>query len=390
MRGQCSSYTWTEIDRILRTGDVKGKLCRDDLPTPALLLDRAAFDRNIERMVRHVKKHNLTLRPHGKVHKCPAIAKVLLGAGAVGTCAAKLSEAEVFAEHGIGGLLITTEIIGEHKIERAVRLAAISPDTIFVVDNEQNIQDLNDAAHVAGVSLNLAIDLWVCGRTGIQPGKPALTLAQRIDCLPHVRFAGIQAYAGDASHVKDWEARRTAALTAMAGATETRRLLESSGIEVPLLSGASTGTYDIEPEIEGITELQPGSFMFMDISYNRIGNRRGPTYSDFESSLTVLATVISKPTKECAVVDAGWKSFATDQPVVPQAKLVPGLRYTWGGDEHGILDLTKASAPVDVGDRLEFIVPHCDPTVNLYDRLFCLRGDNVEALWKIAARGMSQ
>ena len=240
------------------------------------------------------------------------------------------------------------------------------------------------------MKLNLAVDLLVGGRTGIQLGEPALGLAQLITSLPNVRLSGIQAYAGQAAHIVGFENRKRLSEEVMGRAVETRRLFEGKGIACPLLSGGSTGTYNIDSSIEGVTEIQPGSFMFMDLDYNRIGGADGPVYRDFRNSLTVLTTVVSKPSDQLAVVDGGLKAFSTDKPIMPEAKDRPGVVYSWGGDEHGRLNLASAQAPVSLGDRIEFIIPHCDPSVNLYDRLFCVRGDRVEAVWSIAARGMSQ
>jgi len=384
-------YTWAEIEKMLAQGDLKrGALTRDDLPTPALTLDLDAFESNVAKMTRFAAEHNRALRPHGKTHKCPEIAKALIRAGAVGSCAAKISEAEAFAQNGVTGLLVTTAVIGKYKIERAVRLARAHPDTIFSVDNAQNVRDLNDAAGAARIRMNVAIDLWVGHRTGISTGEPALGLAQLIETLPNVKLAGLQAYAGHASHVIGFEERKKVSREAMGRAVETKRLFEGKGIAVPLLTGGSTGTYNIDSEIDGITELQPGSFMFMDVDYGRIGGQDGPVYHDFRNSLAVLTTVVSKPADDVAVVDGGYKAFSTDKPFMPEARKIAGLTYTWGGDEHGILKLANASAPVNVGDRIEFVIPHCDPSVNLYDRIYGLRGDNVEAVWRIAARGMSQ
>jgi D-serine deaminase-like pyridoxal phosphate-dependent protein len=190
--------------------------------------------------------------------------------------------------------------------------------------------------------------------------------------------------------VVGFDARRKHSIESMQRAVETRRLFESKGIACPLLTGGSTGTYNIDSEIEGITELQPGSFIFMDLDYNRIGGQDGPVYRDFQNALTVLTTVISKPAPEFAIVDGGFKAFSTDRPFTPECKTIPGATYGWAGDEHGKINLAQAAGGVNVGDRLEFVIPHCDPSVNLYDRLFCLRGDSVEAAWRIAARGMSQ
>ncbi len=383
-------YSWAEIERIIARGDVRGKLSRDDLPTPALLLDMDSFEANVAKMAGYLRERKRSFRPHAKTHKCPEIARRLVRAGAAGVCAAKLSEAEVFAHDGVGGLLVTTAVIGRHKIERAVRLASRRPDTMFCVDNAQNVRDLNDAAGAAKVRLNLAVDLWVGGRTGIVPGEPAVALAAVVGSLPHLKFAGLQAYAGHASHTVGFDNRTKVSHEAMGQAVETARLLVGKGIACPLVTGGSTGTYNIDSEIDGVTELQPGSFIFMDLDYNRIGGADGPVYRDFRNSLTVLTTVVSKPNDSLAVVDGGLKAFSTDKPYMPEAKGIQGIVYSWGGDEHGRLNIASASTAVNVGDRIEFIIPHCDPSVNLYDRIWCLRGDQVEAVWPISARGMSQ
>lgn len=311
-------------------------------------------------------------------------------AGAVGACAAKISEAESLSAGGVSGLLLTSAMVGKTRIERAVRLAKKRRETMFSVDNAQNVDDLNAAAGQAGIRLNLTIDLLVGRRTGIQPGQPALALAQRIDSLDNLRFAGLQSYAGHASHTNGFENRKRVSEEAMGQAVETRGLIEKSGIECPLVTGGSTGTYNIDAEIDGITELQPGSYIFMDTDYSRIGGADGPVYRDFGNSLFVITTVISKPSDSAVVVDGGFKAFATDRSFTPQLRTITDVPYSWGGDEHGVLNLTKATAPVKLGDRLEFVVPHCDPTVNLYDHLYALRGDNVEAVWRIAARGKTQ
>ncbi len=361
---------------------------RDDLPTPALLLDLDRFDANLARMAGHLRERGKAFRPHGKTHKCPDVARRFLAAGAIGSCTARLSEAEVFAEHGLRGLLVTTVVVGAAKIARAVALARLAPDTIFVVETEQNVRELASEAGRAGVELNLAIDLYF-GRTGVSAGAPALDIARFISRQSHVRFAGIQAYDGAAAHTTPFEARRTRSLGSLKQAVETRRMIEREGIDCPLVSGGSTGTYLIDAEIDGVTEIQPGSFAFMDAEYAGIGGPDGGEYRDFAQALTVVATVISRR-PGVAIVDAGYKAFATDRPFTPVPVNLPGVTYGWAGDEHGRLDLTNADCDLRVGDRVEFVPPHCDPTVNLYDSIHALRGDRVEGVWPVAARGKSQ
>ena len=360
---------------------------RGDIPTPALLLDLDAFEDNISKMAAHLKARGKAFRPHGKTHKCPEIGRRLIEAGAIGICAARLSEAEVFAEHGIRGLLITTAVIGKDKIARAVALARTAPDTMFVVDNEQNVRAINDAAD-GGSPLKLLIDLYF-GRTGIEPGEPAMKLAQAIDALPNVVLEGLQSYDGQAAHTAPFAARGDRTNGNMAKAIETKALIERAGIRCPIVTGGSTGTYRFDSDNPGMTELQPGSFIFMDMEYETIGGPDGDRYRDFKNALTVITTVISTP-PGFAIVDGGYKAFSTDRPFTPKPVDLPGVEYGWAGDEHGRLHLGNGARPLKVGDRIEFIPPHCDPTVNLYDQIYALRGDRVEAVWPIAARGKSQ
>lgn len=386
-----ATRTWSEVERILARGDVKGKLSKDEFPTPALLLDLDLFEKNVAKMAAHAKSKGRALRPHAKTHKCAEIGKYLIKQGAVGACAAKISEAEALANEGVTGFLLTGAMVGQWRIERAVAFARRRPETIFIVDNAQNAKDLNDAAGTGKVKLNIAIDLLVGRRNGIQPGEPAAALAQAVSQLPHLKLAGLQAYSGNSSHVKGFPERKKTSQEYMGMAVETRRLVEKKGIPCPWLSGASTGTYNIDSEIDGVTELQPGSYLFMDQGYNAIGGADGnERYSDFANSLTVVTTVYSKPADDTAIVDGGLKTFATDSGGVPQSISHKGVTYAWGGDEHGRLDLKNSEKPVNLGDRVEFLVPHCDPTVNLHNSIVCHRGGQVEAIWKVTARGMLQ
>ena len=362
---------------------------RDDIPSPALLLDLDRFESNVSRMTSHLRERGKAFRPHGKTHKCPEIARRLVAAGAVGACTARLSEAEVFAGHGIRGLLITTAVVGGAKIDRAVDLAQVAPDTIFCVESERNVRDLSEAAaRIPGLEVNLAVDLHF-GRTGISPGAPALDLTRFITRQPRVRFVGLQSYDGAAAHTAPFDARRARTSGSMKQAVATRRLIEREGIACPLVSGGSTGTYRIDSEIDGVTEIQPGSFIFMDMEYGQIGGPDNTEYRDFDQALTVVATVISRR-PGLAIVDAGYKAFATDRPFAPVPVDLPGAVYAWAGDEHGRIDISNVDRDIKVGDRIEFVPPHCDPTVNLYDQIHALRGNVIEAVWPIAARGKSQ
>lgn len=364
-----------------------GKLTKHDLATPALLLDLDGFEQNVAKMASATKAAKRALRPHAKTHKCPEIARAQVRAGASGLCVGTLYEAEVMAAHGIPGVFLTSELVGKPKLQRWLKLAAAHRDLMVVVDNAAGARELSEAAVAAKLDLNVMLDLRVGGRTGITPGPPAVELAQEVARLPRLKLRGIQAYAGQASHTIGFEKRHEVSRGAMTPAVETRYTLEKAGIEVPLLSAGSTGTYNIDTAMEGITELQPGSYVFMDVDYRRIGGQSGEVYTDFAPSLTVVATVISRPAPEIAIVDAGLKAFSTDRAFGPECSSLRGIKYSWGGDEHGRLELSQAEREVRLGDRLEFIIPHCDPSVNLYDRLYAVRGEKIEAVWPIAARG---
>jgi D-serine deaminase-like pyridoxal phosphate-dependent protein len=365
-------------------------MTRDEIPTPALLLDLDRFERNLARMAEHVRRAGKQIRPHAKTHRCPEIARRQIAAGALGVACAKLGEAEVMAAVGIRGLLITTEVVPPGSVARLMRLVREAPDTMIVVDNAENVKAVAAAARAASVTVNVLVDVEVGGRrTGVVPGEPAVALARAVVAEPALRLRGLQGYAGQCAHVLGWAERRQASHKAMAPLMETRRLFESAGLPVEVVAGGSTGTHDIDVELPGLTELQSGSYCVMDIDYRRIGGQRGSALTEFEMALTVIATVVSVPGRDRAVVDAGLKAFSTDKPFPPEAVERPGVTYEFAGDEHGRLALSDPDRPFRLGERIEFLPPHCDPTINLYDRFYAMRGDRVEAVWPIAARGRS-
>ena len=363
---------------------------RDEIPTPALLLDLDRFERNLAKMATHVRGAGKQLRPHAKTHRCPEIARRQIAAGALGVACAKLGEAEVMARAGVRGLLITTEVVAPSAIRRLTRLAREAPDTMVVIDHPDNVRALAQAAVEDGVSLNVLVDVHVgARRTGTEPGDPALSLGRLAAGQRGLRLRGLQGYAGHCAHVMGWAARRAASHQAMAPLMDTRARFLAEGLSVEVVAGASTGTYDIDTELPGLTELQSGSYCVMDLDYRRIGSKNSDALTDFEMALTVLATVVSVPTAERAMADAGLKAFSTDKPFPPEAVERPGLTYEFAGDEHGRLTVTDPSRAPRLGERIEFFPPHCDPTFNLYDRVYAVRGRTVEAVWDIAARGRS-
>jgi D-serine deaminase-like pyridoxal phosphate-dependent protein len=362
-----------------------------ELPTPALLVDEAALERNLAKMAAHAAAKKIGLRPHVKTHKCPLLAKRQLALGALGVCAAKVSEAEALVDARIDRVLITSPLASADKFERVVALAKRAPGLQVVLDAPGAARAFDAAAAHAGVTLGVLIDLDTgTRRTGIQPGEPALALARVVTASKHLRFDGLQAYSGHVMHVAGREERKKKSLESLAGALETKALLEKSGIAVKTLTGGGTGTYDIDCDVPGMTDLQVGSYLFMDVQYRMIGDADGELFDTFEPSLTVLATAISQPVPQLITIDAGFKAFAHEPNAPPQFKDRAGLTYFYGGDEHGICAYTSDARTLALGDKAELIVSHCDPTVNLYDAYHVVRDGVVRELWPITARGKSQ
>jgi D-serine deaminase-like pyridoxal phosphate-dependent protein len=358
-----------------------------DLPTPALLVDLQALEANIRTLAEHCQKAGCAFRPHAKTHKCPEIARRQVAAGALGVCVATVPEAEAMATAGIRGVLLTSPIVEPGKIARMTALAR-KGQVLLAVGHPRQIELLGHAAEAAKVTLDVLVDVDVGDRrTGTLPGQPALELGRLIAKHKHLRLRGLQAYAGLASHVVGFERRDKVSRQAMQQAVATRELFEKHRLEAGILSGGSTGTYNIDSTIRGVTELQVGSYVFMDVDYRRIGGRSDQAvYNDFQPSLTVLATVVSATHPDRVSVDAGTKALDTTVSVRGQVRDRQGLSYSPGGDEFGILTAEKGARLPRLGERVEFIVPHCDPTTNLHDRLYAVRGERVEAVWPVVAR----
>ncbi len=354
-----------------------------DVDTPALLLDLDAFEHNLQRMTFAVRGAKVRLRPHAKSHKCPEIALRQIQAGAVGVCCQKVSEAEALVDGGVADVFVTNEIVGRRKLVRLAALAKRAKVSVCV-DDASNVADLDAAAGETGAKLDVLIEVNVgANRCGVEPGAAALALAQTVKAARNLRFAGIHAYQGAAQHLRSVADRRAAIALAIRKARATRTLLEERGIEVEVVTGAGTGTFPFEAGSKVYNEIQPGSYIFMDADYN------ANDWSDlpqFEQSLYVLTTVMSTPTVDRAVVDAGLKASSVDSGM-PQVAGWPGVKYVKASDEHGVLEVAAGAQGPRLGDRLRLVPGHCDPTVNLYDWIVCFRGDRVEAVWAVTARG---
>ncbi|MEP7337640.1 MAG: DSD1 family PLP-dependent enzyme [Acidobacteriota bacterium] len=383
-----TGYSHAEIDELLKPDRGLNGLTKADLATPALVLDLDLLDANIAKMAAHARAAKINLRPHGKTHKCPQIAERQIKAGAIGLCVATIREAEAMSAAGIKDLLITTELVGKPKIERLIKLTRRAPETMSAVDSTVHARQLSEAAVAAKINLNVMMDVDPAGRrTGVPAGEQAIKLAEQIVKLPNLKLRGIHGYSGASAHVSTFEARRNHSIERMTPVLETFHRLKKAGLPVEIMSGGSTGTYNIDCELAGMTELQTGSYVFMDVEYRSVGGKSGAVYEDFTPSLTVMATVISKSYDDRATTDAGIKAFSTDRVKhLPEIKGATGVTLSYGGDEHGILTLNNPSREFKIGDRVEFIIPHCDPNVNLYDRIYCTRGEKVVDVWRTVGR----
>lgn len=364
---------------------------RWDLPTPSLVVDLPVLEANISKMMDHCKARGLGLRPHAKTHKSAEIARRQLDAGAVGICCAKLAEAEVLAAQGIQKILLTSPLATPGAMKRAVALASCIDELILCVDHPGGVEDLNEAAAAENQIVNILIDVDVgLHRTGMPSGPQFDALAEAINDAGKLNFLGIQGYAGHLMHIHDLAERREKSLAAMKLLGEARNRLAELGMDSKIVTGGGTGTFDIDPEARVLTDLQGGSYVFMDRQYRAVENKEGAPV--FEPSLFVQTTVISANTPGLVTTDAGFKSFATDADAPQIHSGAPeGAMFFFFGDEQGGVALAdKERDHLPRGAVINCIVPHCDPTVNLYDWFVVVDGDKVVDLWRVDARGASQ
>ena len=355
----------------------------DEVDTPALVIELDAFERNLKRLSEAVAGRGVRVRAHAKTHKSPEIARRQIAAGAVGVCCQKVSEAEVMVDGGVADVLLSNEVVGARKLERLAALARRAHIGVCA-DDAANVRALSQAAERAGATLDVYVEVDVgAHRCGVAPGEPALALARAIAAAPRLRFAGLQAYHGAAQHLRTMAERRAAIARAASAANQTRRLIESEGLACPTVTGAGSGSFAFEIESGVFDEIQPGSYVFMDADYAR--NKWAAPLPRFEHALFVLATVMSRPAPDRAVLDAGLKALSVDSGL-PLIWERPGSCYTRISDEHGVLEIA-AGAPPALGEKLLLVPGHCDPTVNLYDWYVCVRDGRVEALWPVSARG---
>lgn len=389
--GSVAGYTASEMREFYANGEMSVNVSKWELDTPALCVDLDLLEANLDKMAQTVSNNGIASRPHAKTHKCPTIAQMQMDRGSVGICTAKVSEAEAMFQNGIDRILNTTGNVTPTKINRAMNLRQQCPGFIQATDSQANARLLSEAAVAKGIVADVVVDVDPgIRRTGTPFGQPALQLAQLIDQLPGLNFVGMLCYDAAAQHVVGFDKRKAQTLERMVQATDTFELMQASGLNTEIFSGGGTGTYNIDHDTKGMTDVQVGSYVFMDAQYISIGGEQdAEVYSDFNTSLTIMTTVLNDQYEGRATSDAGSKACTINQPW-PIIKGETGMTYRSGSDEFGtIIYGDDPSRNYKVGEKLEVIVSHCDPVVNLYDQMYAIRNDRVEAVWPISARGMS-
>jgi len=376
-----SARAAASVEAKIAKKDFRG-ISKADLPTPCMVVDEALFEKNLRIMAEHTRSAGIQIRAHVKIHKCPEITKKQVALGAIGACCATIAESELTAAAGVKGVLMTGQAAGLNKIGRAAEVAKRSPTFMVVADDPLTVDLLNDAAGAAGIRMNVLTDVFAgLRRQGCQPGETALKLAQKIDKSKNLKLAGLMGYSGDASHTHVWAERRKRSQHDLAGLLESVELCRKSGLNVPIVTGGSTGTYNID--VGSLTELQAGSYIFMDTLYRGVGGRSDDhVYTDFDNSLTVMTTVISKTRPNECAVDYGNKATLRATDLV---KGRPEVKVTPGGAEYGMLGWTEGPE-YKLGERVEIYPSNLDTSTNVYDRYYIARGENIVDVWPIMGR----
>lgn len=380
--------THTGIDLHLPPAARPGQALAE-VDTPSLILDLDVFERNVDRMQALADRAGIRLRPHAKAHKCPDIALAQMARGAVGICCQKASEALPFVRAGIADIHISNELAGPAKARMLAALARHARISVCV-DDARQVAALAQACAAVQAMVTVFVEIDVGqGRCGVADADAALRLAEEVSMHASLRFGGLQAYHGGAQHRRTRVERREAAAHAAGRAGAVVARLQAAGVACEVVTGGGTGSVEFDLASGVYTEIQPGSYVFMDGDYGR--NEWDPA-SGFAHSLFIASTVMSVAPATRVVLDAGLKSMAVDSglPLIKQPDGGAGLRYVAANDEHGIVECDDGAARPGLGEQLLLIPGHCDPTLNLYDELVGMRNGRVECVWPVAARGLSR
>ncbi|MCU1225972.1 MAG: putative 3-hydroxy-D-aspartate aldolase [Edaphobacter sp.] len=370
-------------ERIVRR-DFRG-ITKDMLPTPCLIVDLDLFNANVKQLADTAKSNGINVRPHVKVHKSVDVARHQMSAGAIGLTCSTIAEAELFSGAGIKGMMWTKQPVGLNNTQRAIALSKKDPTFMFVSDDAQVLEWVEEAAAAHNAKVRILVSVYAgLARQGMEAGQPAVDLAKKVAVSKHMQFEGFMAYSGNAAHVKGFEARRKASMEVLAGVRESKALALKAGLPVNIISGGSTGTYNIDHET-GLTELQAATYVFMDTDYFTVGGNDGDMkrYNDFKPALTVLTTIDSQYHPNLISTDYGAKALARPTDIV---KEMPWLKVGNGGAEYGALTWKDGEQHPKVGDLLEIYPSNLDMSTNAFDRYYIAQGDKIVDVWPIMGR----
>jgi D-serine deaminase-like pyridoxal phosphate-dependent protein len=383
-RTSFSSFPYSEFETRIARRDFRD-ITKDVLPTPCMVLDLEMFNQNVQRMADQAKSTGINVRPHVKIHKSVDVGKRQVAQGAIGLTCATIAEAELMSGAGIKNVLWTKQPASVNNIARAVALSKRDPTFMFVVDDPLVTDWVEEAAAARNTRLKIAVSVFAgLKRQGIENGPPAVELAQKVASSKRIDFEGFMAYSGDAAHTHGFADRRKKSANDLAGVNETVALAKKSGLPVKIVSGGSTGTYNIDHE-NGLTELEAGSYVFMDTAYFAIGGKTDEkVYTDFHGALTVLTTIDSKRHPNLATIDYGNKAMLR---TTDKVKGMPWIQVGPQGAEYGALTWKDGDRDLKVGERVELYCSNLDTSTNVYDRYYIAKGDQIVDVWPIMGRG---
>ena len=378
-----TGFPYTEFEARIARRDFRD-ITKDVLPTPCLVVDEALFQKNMKTMWDVTKANGIAIRPHVKVHKSVDVARQQLAHGGIGLTCATIAEAELMSNAGLKNVMWTKQPASKNNIARAVALSKKDPTFMFVVDDPIVFDWVEQAAAADNAKLKLLVSTYAgLDRQGIENGQPALELAQKIASSKHAQFEGIMSYAGISAHVKTFEKRRERSAKDMEAPRETVAMCKKAGLPVNIFTGGSTGTYNIDHE-NGLTELEVGSYVFMDTRYFVIGGKSDDTtYRDFDGAMTVLTTVDSKRHPNMVAIDYGNKAAVR---TTDKVKGLPSVEVVSQGAEYGGLKWKDGDHDFKLGERVEIYCTVLDDSTNYYDRYYVARGDQIVDVWPIMGR----
>lgn len=383
-KADTKTYPYTELEQRIARRDFRD-ITKEVLPTPSMVVDIDLFEANVRKMADHTKATGIHLRPHVKVHKSVDIGKRQIALGAIGLTTATIAESELMSAAGIKGVLWTKQPASYNNLVRAIALSKRDPTFMFVVDDPGVADKIEQAAAAAKVKCRIAVSVFAGHkRQGIENGKPALALAQKVASSKNMQFEGFMAYSGDASHTKGWAARRQRSANDLSGVNESVALAKKAGLPVNIVTGGSTGTYNIDKE-NGLTELECGSYVFMDTGYTKVGGKdNDEVYTDFASSMSILTTIDAKLHPGQVTTDYGNKALARP---TDQVKGMSWLQVGNQGAEYGMLAWKDGGgSELKIGDRVEIYCTNLDMSTNNYDRYYVAKGNQIVDVWPIMGR----